>query len=1083
MSSSSPTPGTDSRSASPHTPSSEPFDSAAINDFGPWYTSDAEGMLPSHPSWLDPALLPPQKLEEAEHILHLDDLIQRNAYDDSPLLDSPEPLSRPELSIPQPTFGSSTPFNFLQSSLFSARISANTSVSSPAPVSRKPSGEMSSSKVVFPPKESCYNLAIMFPNSAEGGVKSRVETQIRTTVQLADSSSSSDPANYNCVGSWKYLQLPPGTSTKRRTRKQGKVDPSADDILHLTATVTCASAPDTRVHSCTSCQKREAKRLAKKLAARVRPSRSDSDSGDDVNQRAKGRPQEDTTSIIQFNCAEIQDFAKGSVALPLRITCYCRHHREKVGFNIHFTMMDHIGRIVATGSTGPIMITDDHKTPSSKGITCNPDMEWSQAQPHSEVRAPSKRNKECAPSTSNKKRPKPYDVPSKVDRRSREASVVESLPSPSSSYPDTRASTPGILAHAVPQLQQPSSMESDSSGDAPATPPDYSMLVEVPDDPLVCLPTASLPQALPLSLFSSPQPPQSLSFPTIHRLIPNCGPTHGGTEVTILGANFHPSLQLDCVFGDVVAGSTHRWSDNTLVCILPPHAMPCVVPVWFNNFPKPDTSSNSSAPLFTYSDESDRALMELALQVVGLKMTGKIENAKNVAMRIVGNVAGEASGMHTASVAGGSQTMQMATERGDFETRIIKLLSVLDIPLDLPSAKSISLDQAMSHASPQGQTLLHLAAFLGLDTLVDFLIVRGVDLDFRDRSGCTALHLAALVGSRSCVEILLREGADVEIVDARGKSPQEVASVDGMFDAFMRDTAAETSAGEEDEAHWGDAESDDNGPRHPPKRMADRRRHAPSGKWTPLHTITPRSSSSSLTVSPESPSKAKAIEDEKQAATLITLIQRTLAQLPAPQLPNLPGLAQLPEMPAVPWAAFPQLPMVFPVFVPWPAFLGRGEPREGDDETKGIPMSTRAAQELRATWEAWEKWLAIVAGMRQTEEAPPPMYTPRETPEQPAPLDEIAAETPTSSLSATEEVAPSEVASTSSRHVGYTPDPPVSEQEVNAYTYQPAETHKKHDRMLLFFWIPILMLSLLYGARIVFQTLKGAIPLKAGFRT
>ena len=98
----------------------------------------------------------------------------------------------------------------------------------------------------------------------------------------------------------------------------------------------------------------------------------------------------------------------------------------------------------------------------------------------------------------------------------------------------------------------------------------------------------------------------TLPLPKIHRLIPACGPTHGGIEVTILGANFCPSMQLNCVFGDVPSSSTQRWSDNTLVCVLPPRAVPGVVTVWLEGFEKDD--DNISPSLFTYSDESDRAL-------------------------------------------------------------------------------------------------------------------------------------------------------------------------------------------------------------------------------------------------------------------------------------------------------------------------------------------------------------------------------------------------------------------------------------------------------------------------------------------
>ncbi|KAJ6625880.1 hypothetical protein B0H10DRAFT_2001193 [Mycena sp. CBHHK59/15] len=1111
-SSSSAATGTDSRSSSPHTP--EPPDSldpvAVQSDFdlGSWYQSDSDKLLSPRPSWQLDAILQASlhKYEEDEQILHLDDLIQQNAYDDSPssLFNSPEPPNETELAISQPTFSPTNPSAFHPSNLFASRnelVSTTKPVPPPAAVPRKQDSS-ANLKVVYPPKESCYNLSIMFPSLPEGGAKSRVETQVRVTVDLADSSSSSDPAKYDRVGSWKWLQLPRGTATKRRTRKQGKIAPEAQDILHLSATVTCASPPHNRVYSCTSCQTREAKRVAKKLAARVRPARSDSDSGDDSAARAsKGKQHEDTTSIIQFNCAEVQEFSSGSVVLPLRITCYCRHHREKLD--------------VSTGVSGM-------------------DFEWTKegtmkVEPTSDGRAPSKRHKDVSTGLSSKKRGKPYDSASKPSRPSREASVT-SHPSPAASYVATRPPTPCSLPPPVllPQLQ-PSSFESDSSGEAPATPPDYS-----PDVPMLsadtqhesssCLPLpvaahpAIMQHAMPFIFFDAAQPSQSLALPmpTIHRLIPNSGPTHGGTEVTILGANFHPSLQLDCVFGDVVAGSTQRWSDNTLVCILPPRATPGVVAVWFHNLPKTDDSGNVPPSLFTYSDESDRALMELALQVVGLKMTGKIEDAKNVAMRIVGNV-GEGSDMQPDStstsnmmqVTSAARTLRplllgQAGQGEDFETRIMKFLSILETPLEHRNSSSVPLNVAISHPAPGGQTLLHLAAFLSFDALIGFLVRHGVDLDSRDRNGFTALHFAAIAGSKSCAQALLNAGADLEIVNAAGKTPQEVAVREGLFEVEL-DPLAYPGAplsescgdGEDEEAHWGDVEedSDDSLQRNAPRRHINRRtprRPGPSEKRTPRRVLTPRSSTPSLSGAhiPREEGPAQAIEDDKQAASFIAMIQRTFAQFPGPpqlRKPYLPGLPQLPEMPAVPWGALPQLPMVFPVFVPWPAFLGGdnpgGEPREAEDANKGIgAVSTRAAQELRGTWEAWEKWLAVViAGtVRQTEETPPPMYTPRETPS-----GEVAAEpNSTASTPASPEVVQDVISG--GRRLSYNAPLRVSEQEVNAYGYLPAESPKKYDRMLLFFWLPILLISLMWathnGLRIAFQTLKTAIPLKTGLR-
>lgn len=356
----------------------------------------------------------------------------------------------------------------------------------------------------------------------------------------------------------------------------------------------------------------------------------------------------------------------GSVVLPLRITCYCRHHREKVGFNVHFTMTDEAGRIVGTGSSRPIMITDDHKTaPSASTLTrqsdysngfMSMDSEWSQvggnlSEVSPDARAPSKRKKDVPPVTvtGGKKRPKPYDSAAKPNRASREGSVT-SLPSPATSYsalPMTRSPTPAsvyqhMLASEISNQQalplQHSSQGSDSSSpDTLLTPLDGSPNVHMPEahrrhevinalSPLALptsvssavMPTHSHP--MPFMFFDPHQTSQNLSLqlPIIHRLIPNMGPTHGGIEVTVLGANFHPSLQLNCIFGDVIASSTQRWSDNALVCVLPPRASAGVVAVWFDGFPKLDDQTNAPPSLFTYSDESDRALYVLSFSCVSV---------------------------------------------------------------------------------------------------------------------------------------------------------------------------------------------------------------------------------------------------------------------------------------------------------------------------------------------------------------------------------------------------------------------------------------------------------------------------------
>ncbi|GLB37660.1 putative ig-like, plexins, transcription factors [Lyophyllum shimeji] len=1182
-----------SRSSSPSTP--EAFDSldpiAIHSDFElshSWYLSAAQQHKPlgTHAPWdmNTSEFVTPRKAED-DPMLHLDELIEQHAYDDSPASNLNSPLAypspRPKSSHvePLPPIDPVAP-NFRPGSLLISSRNGPTSVTKPIPppasLPRKQDPSSMNQRVVRPPKESCYNLPIMVPSIPEGGTKSRVETQVRVTVDLADASSSSDPYKYDRVGSWKWLKLPPGTATKKRTRKQGKIDPEPQDILHLTATVTCASPPHNRVLSCSSCQAREAKRVAKKLAARVRPARSDTDSGDDPssNRPSKSKQVEDTTSIIQFNCAEILDFSTGSVVLPLRITCYCRHHREKVGFNVHFTMMDHLGRIVGTGSSRPIMITDDHKTAPSSNATrqteftngfMNVDPDWSQMagtvnEISPDARAPSKRKQE-----SSTRRPKPYDSSGKPNRTSREGSVA-SAASPStglSSLPMTRSPTPSTVVQQLlaldptplqplPQLQYSSHGSETSSPDTLATPLDRSPDINLPDpqrqhdmahapSPLSLHPVPSVvmpahPHPMPFMFFDGQQTQSNMPMqvPIIHRLIPNMGPTHGGIEVTVLGANFHPSLQLNCIFGDVAASSTQRWSDNTLVCVLPPRATAGVVAVWFEGFPKTAEQTNAPPSLFTYADESDRALMELALQVVGLKMTGKIEDAKNVAMRIVGgsdtsssqNGGNNTNMMQLASSTSSARDLRplllsRAGESENFEDVLIDFLKVLDTPLDHQAPNSISTRKAISYPTSSGQTLLHLAAFLGFPSLAAFLVKHGIDLDARDSNGYTALHFAALSKSEACAIVLLDAGADKDIVNALGKTPGECAH--DMIAIFGDVITESDQSSSDEEAQWGDAEEDSETPvrRVPVKRLSRRnmRRAGTSGRNTPM---VPRSAEVSRAATPPPPlpeaSDKKGEEkrpgpdgvDAKQTAWFIEMIQRTLAQLPAPQgiipnmpqlpLPQLPHLPQLPGMPAVPWGALPQIPMVFPVYVPmmpgWPAFLGgenqgnKDHETESNESAKGMGAGAiRTAQELRAMW---EKWFALaVATARQNqareEEMPPPVYTPRAA----EPSTTVSDAPAVPGEDEREEVSTSGVARSSStadiRPIGYNMGP-VPDQEVNAFGYRPSakqtqKFQKKHDKMLLIFWLPILFMSMVWaihsGLQFTFQALKTALPVKA----
>lgn len=46
-----------------------------------------------------------------------------------------------------------------------------------------------------------------------------------------------------------------------------------------------------------------------------------------------GAEDEEMRKVVVFNCAEFVEFGNGEVVLPTRITCYCRHHKERLGFS------------------------------------------------------------------------------------------------------------------------------------------------------------------------------------------------------------------------------------------------------------------------------------------------------------------------------------------------------------------------------------------------------------------------------------------------------------------------------------------------------------------------------------------------------------------------------------------------------------------------------------------------------------------------------------------------------------------------------------------------------------------------------
>lgn len=115
--------------------------------------------------------------------------------------------------------------------------------------------------------------------------------------------------------------------------------------------------------------------------------------------------------------------------------------------------------------------------------------------------------------------------------------------------------------------------------------------------------------------------------------------------------------------------------------------------------------------VFLYKDTADRALLELALQIVGEKMGSEQRDAASVAMQIVS----ESVGIR------------------DFGVPSIPRLEGLLMRVFNGYRK-----EELSGKNEEGQGLLHFAVILGMWEFVGLLVMMGVDGQDRDNGGFTS---------------------------------------------------------------------------------------------------------------------------------------------------------------------------------------------------------------------------------------------------------------------------------------------------------------------------------------------------------
>lgn len=314
-----------------------------------------------------------------------------------------------------------------------------------------------------------------------------------------------------------------------------------------------------------------------------------------------------------------------------------------------------------------------------------------------------------------------------------------------------------------------------------------------------------------LNAVTSNSPSNNPNLPTIQRIIPAQGSIRGGIEITLLGTGFHSGLS--ATFGETKSMATHCWSYSTIVTQLPPATTPGPVVVSFEGYVL------NSPQIFTYVDDTDRQLIELALQVVGLKMNGKLEDARNIARRIVGtndNSGNNNNNNNNQDNNGGNNGMAvdstdhttvsaltsatLAIDDGDHEGFIVRCIELVCMSDDYGTLPQWQLKNF------EGQTMLHLAALLGYTKVIIMLIAQGARVDGQDTNGMTPLHFAALHGHRKIVKKLLRAHADPFIRTSSGATVMDIAAASIMdslppvginhkdYTAFNRNSSSSTLA-------------------------------------------------------------------------------------------------------------------------------------------------------------------------------------------------------------------------------------------------------------------------------------------------
>ncbi|PVV03725.1 hypothetical protein BB560_001796 [Smittium megazygosporum] len=694
--------------------------------------------------------------------------------------------------------------------------------------------------------------------------RSRVETQIKINISVTDLNDS--PLNL-----WSHILLPEILVSRSKFRyrfnqnilQQQPSPVSEQKVLRLEAKVLCASNISQEVRVCNSCIRREYKRsLRRRNYKNLKSSKNKQNANGfesnglepeisedpktfadfvdspETNPAREKLGYESIRSII-FNCNDLQDFSSGSISVPVRITCYCRHHNEKVGYSILFSVHDYTGALIAQTVTPPIMITDDHKSSKPKESKFNftgSDYERKSTQ--------TKMKKDTHSSDGSKRLGKLSSLsPSLMALNSGAILFTENEDHPNlnrlarqSLYSPSTENLNFSSSYDANSLRELSLMNTNafSSPGAGSLGSGFSGNINrvyygTPN---------SQPQANdhPYSLGTDFSPSgNSTGTPatmlpsagtTVLNLIKKFGPVTGGEIVKIFGVGFSPGCSV--YFDSFPASKVVFHSETHMECVAPPatksgFVLVYVVPPFMNlkdykSQPHLNANINNSNFTYSYIERTDCELLELALFIISLRgfalnpeeqssLNDQFIKSKKPIDEISDDRAWLESFENTEATCSFSrfdenspngQTLHslllklrnsyFSRDLASIEGHLINILSML-ISVGELDAYRLSFQDPVTLRS-----LLHFGSLLGMLKLTQFLISCGVFADSSDRSGFTSFHFSCLFDRFEITKFLLASGASYEAKTNSGLDGLNLALQNGYLDIVELITDAKKKA-------------------------------------------------------------------------------------------------------------------------------------------------------------------------------------------------------------------------------------------------------------------------------------------------